>query len=212
MRQHLSAVALLSIVALGVGCAAPTSPEPETESSSDGLTSNGVNIGEHWHSAVRCDGAHIDVFDGGYWYYKQVVIDDPGAAAYLRGKLDNAISSDPFSRSVSKNGVIRGSRPNELVMYFVDSSDTTRDLLFSSAVTGGNEIRVDVRKQTSETNQGSGLYRKDTSMTVRFVRNGWREYHCDPGLSGDPPSCGSNGDGWNEWEIVNWTFRGCHNI
>jgi hypothetical protein len=206
----LSAVAILSLV----GC----SVENESSEASSETTSDLDAV--RWKSVVRCDGAHIDSVDPESRSGQQLVIDDPAAAGYLRDRLNNAMAHDPFSsnvgiRSDAYGPVLRPSRPNEMVWALYGFAQFVAqprlDFFASAGVTHGQEIRLDVQKTTWDQDQGGGLFRKVTDVKVRLVRNGWREYHCDPGLSGDPPSCGSTGEGWNEYEVANWTFRGCRN-
>jgi hypothetical protein len=207
--SFFTAIAVLSLV----GCSAEN-VDSETSSASSDLDDR------RWKSVVRCDGAHIDSVDPESMPGQQLVIDDPAAARYLRDRFNNAMAHDPFSSHVGVRSDIYGpllkpSGPNEMVWALYGFAQFVAqprlDFSASADVTSGQEIRLDVQKQTHDEDQGGGLFRKVTELNVRLVRNGWREYHCDPGLSGDPPTCGSTGEGWNEWEIANWVFRGCHN-
>jgi hypothetical protein len=201
-------VHLSTLVSVFAGCAAPSGES--TDTSANDLTYGGVDMGEHWRPAFQCDGAHVDVFDKpGYEYLQQVVVTDGSAAGYLRGKLDNAIATDPYSLHMSKTDRLRPGGPNEMIFFYVGSYPL-RNFLLSASVTGGQEIRVDTQELTWDQDLGGGTFRRNTDMKVRIVRNGWHEYHCDPGLSGDPPTCGFTGRGWDEWEIANWVFRNCH--
>jgi hypothetical protein len=205
---------LLATAATSLISCTNTNEDPEMATSDSNLDSR------RWKSVVRCDGAHIDSVDPETMPGQQLVIDDPGAAKYLRDRFNDAMAHDPFSANVgvrhdAYGSILRPSGPNEMVwaLYgFVQFVAQPRlDFVASAPVTSGGEIRLDVQKYTWDQDQGGGLFRKITDLKVRLVRNGWREYHCNPGLSGDPPSCGSTGEGWNEWEVANWTFRGCHN-
>jgi hypothetical protein len=210
VRLLVATVAFFSLV----GCT-NTNVDAETSSTSDGELDS-----RRWKSVVRCEGAHIDSVDPETMSGQQLVIDDPGAAAYLRDRFNHAVAHDPFSANVGVRSdmygpVLRPSGPREMVWALYGFAQFVAqprlDFSASAPVTSGGELRLDVQKSTWEQDQGGGLFRKFTDLKVRLVRNGWREYHCNPGLSGDPPTCGSTGEGWNEWEVANWTFRGCYN-
>jgi hypothetical protein len=215
--KALHVALLLSSLAFASACAAPPN-EDSSESSESAVKINGVELGERWRAVVQCDGAHVDTFDEpGYGYLKQVVVTDPAAAGWLRGKLDDAAKNDPFSPNMAVGGAVRPSKPGEIVLYFIDSSDPHRDFLFSSGVTSVGAIRVDVQRFSWEREESPGLFRKMTDMKIRFVRNGYREVECstDNGMGGGYDSytyCNPTGGGWNEWEIANWIFRGCRSL
>jgi hypothetical protein len=176
---------------------------------------NGKADGLSWRSVVRCGGVHIDSAEPSYGF--QLVIDDAGAARYLRDRLDKAIVDDPFKPSwgMTKGGAITPARDDEMVVRlsgFNQFSGNPRvDFSASMSLTTGNEIRADVSRYTWEQQEGPGLYRKYTDLVVRIVRNGYREVIHHQGLSGDPDWDEYTGNGWNEWEVANWTFRGCRN-
>jgi hypothetical protein len=203
---------LLPILALVGGCAssADSSEEP-TSTSSSNLTDDRV-----WHSVVRCDGVHVDEVDPHTGYGSQLVIENADAARYLREKLNQAMAHDPFASQVTTGADIYGpllkpTADNEMLWSLYGINQPRNDFFVQQNVTSGQEIRLELRKYTWEQDLGGGLFKKFTDMQLRLVRNGWQGWQCTPGLSGDPDSCGPTGQGWNEWEIANWTFRGCHN-
>src|SRR5262245_40693973 len=97
------------------------------DTSGDAVWNNGVDVGERWRTSATCDGAHIDVFDRyGYGYYKQIVVHDPRAAGYLKGKVRDAAEHDPFSgRIYGMEAGNRQGRDDEIVLYLIDSDDFT---------------------------------------------------------------------------------------
>jgi hypothetical protein len=199
--------ALIFTIPLLVACVAPPGEDEATSTSEAALGTT------TWKSVFRCGGAHLDSAVGDYAH--QLVVDDPGAASYLKDKLRAAMENDPFAQQMWPSTAITPAQPNELVWKMSGFAgmvaEPKNDFIARFRLTNGDEIRADVKKTTWDQPMGNGLFRKVTDMSVRIVRNGYRRMIFQPGLSGDPDSWLDTGEGWNEWEVANWTFRGCRN-
>lgn len=206
--------ALLSLVVLPllVGCSSSSRGD---EDSSTG-TSEGA-FSSSFKPVVRCEGAHIDMSNPEAEGDNQLVISDQGAADWLQNHLSDAMAHDPFSQwGLQPAWGVKHGQAHEIVWHMSGFNqfvaEPRQDFIASFSLTSGNEIRADVTKHTWDQDAGNGTFRKVTDLTVRIVRNGYQEVILQHGVSGDPDTYVNTGRGWNEWEIANWTFRGCSNL
>lgn len=212
MKNARLALGCLCFLPILAGCSSARGDGDDTA----GVGTSEGAFSSRFRAAVTCGGVHIDVSDPESEGDNQLVVTDQGAADYLKGKLADAMAHDPFSQyPLSPAWGVKQGQPHEIVWHMSGFNQFVAqprlDFSASFALTSGNEIRADVTKYTWDQDMGNGLFRKVTDMTVRIVRNGYQEVILQHGLSGDPDTYVNTGKGWNEWEIANWTFRGCSN-
>jgi hypothetical protein len=217
----------ISAVTLMSACSSPPD-EPMGSTSEQALRVGWRDIPDaFWERSVDCDGAHFDrlrTSDPNNVYVDkiewQLVITDGGAVDYLNRKVDEQKRSPIGLSVIDASNAPHGA--NEIVIYIgqiygAGWREGARQTSFGAkAGFGGNEAWIGVDRYEWFVDQGGGLYGKANDLKISYHRNGWSDgctnYEEATGICRGYASGGLEPKpGWGEFEIANFTFRGCRN-